>query len=731
MSGEAAAPDPTAHKRYRSMPDDLFDKISHSTGVLDSPTARAVTDGSVRLRAARAGAKRLRRRSSGHARPVPEVFGVAASKRHQDKHDLAASPTPGLTDLPKNGGHSNDLRTLRSRAASAMFWEEGTSEMPEEVSLEEAEVGDALSRGRALSMEMLEVELQQKDAELKMAAEIGLKLFEKSEASAAQCRELELQVRDQKRALEELEMENELMQRKFLAQRRRHEKISCENLKLTNEVAQVDILRDQLDEANRTVGRLELSISRANSRRGSLRSHRTQQSSMGEDWFAQSDGSHSRRVTADSSQTIEESSRAAIQNRTVTVSAFLSHNSGGDSAEDKTPTDNDGSRVSNEAGDDNSSSDNPSKILLNVEDVLQMEAMCEELEKEAQDAKEREEAARQKLNESTESASKEMEAANHRYRQLQNDNEQLAIEIQMSKQTIMEVRKVNDTLRKHSEEDKEMIHVLRSRIATLSDEIEELERKAHCSPRVSSADMALRMLDMELRSPGANESIGDGAQRVGENKSEQQTSIDNGVDAVAATAATTATTVQGNDLHDRLVAQLQSQTEILMNAQTDLNSAENQLQAYKRQVADWLKNKRPEITVNGNVDEERSYVLYELNMLQNGTICHTTSMRYSHIATFRSQLKRKLFVADQEAQSLRLPALPPKVWGYARSRSAAVVKQREAGLRTFFNVMIALAELSEIIGREFFDWIGWSPDAGRECAEEVEAPDEKKMPQSS
>ena len=235
------------------------------------------------------------------------------------------------------------------------------------------------------------------------------------------------------------------------------------------------------------------------------------------------------------------------------------------------------------------------------------------------------------------------------------------------------------------------------------------------------------MLDMELKSSGANESVGDETLQGGENKPEQQTSIDGGVDAVAATASTTSTTateLQGNDLHDRLVAQLQSQTEILMNAQTDLNSAENQLQAYKRQVADWLKNKRPEITVNGNVDEERSYVLYELNMLQNGTICHTTSMRYSHIATFRSQLKRKLFVADEEAQSLRLPALPPKVWGYARSRSAAVVKQREAGLRTFFNVMLALAELSEIIGREFFDWMGWSPEAGRECAEDLGAPAE-------
>ena len=93
---------------------------------------------------------------------------------------------------------------------SAMFWEAGTSDMPEGAGLDEDDM-EELTRRRALSMDMLEVELQQKDAELKMAAEIGLKLFEKSEASAALCKDLELQVLNQKRALEELEMENEVM----------------------------------------------------------------------------------------------------------------------------------------------------------------------------------------------------------------------------------------------------------------------------------------------------------------------------------------------------------------------------------------------------------------------------------------------------------------------------------------------------------------------------------------
>ncbi len=767
------------------MPDDLFDKVSHSSGVLDSPTARAVTDGSVRLRAARAGAKRLRRRSSAGLRPVAANISVtvaAASNDGASGVNVSAnnSSLPDPDASRRRSTSSDHLRTLRSRAASAMFWEAGTSDMPEGAGLDEDDM-EELTRRRALSMDMLEVELQQKDAELKMAAEIGLKLFEKSESSAALCKDLELQVLNQKRALEELEMENEVMQRKYIAQRRRHEKISCENLKLTNEVAQVDVLRDQLEEAHRTVSRLELSVSRANSRRGSLRSHRSQASMMGDvDWFAPIGRRHSRRATGASSQADDSRDRVPSQDRIVSASPYIpsavgrdvsvSGDGSGDDTRSSSSTGSSGGGGEKSAGsngrdparrnDENDgmttlSKDNYSaahstdhggpgddgKILLNVDDVLQMEALCEQLQRDADGAKDREEEAKQAAKESVESVRQELEEAHHKYRQLQNDNEQLMIEIEMGRHTIAEVRKVNETLIAHAEEDKDMINVLRSRVASLSDEIEELERTSQISPRISSADVALRMLDMELRSPiisssaGAVEAAhveklspphGDGAKQL-EKPSKSQRLVDTDVDSDARAATTgseagEASAEREKELHDRLVAKLQSQTALLMNTQTDLNSAENQLQMYKRQLAEWLKNRRPEFSVKGNVNEEGGFVLYELSMMQEGTPCHTASMRYSAIAAFRSDLKRKLFVGDKEAQSVRLPALPPKVWGNARSRSATVVKQREDGLRTFLNVMLALAELSELVGSEFFKWLGWTP----EVATEVGAEDESK-----
>ena len=124
---------------------------------------------------------------------------------------------------------------------------------------------------------------------------------------------------------------------------------------------------------------------------------------------------------------------------------------------------------------------------------------------------------------------------------------------------------------------------------------------------------------------------------------------------------TTAATAADTELQDRLVAKLQQSTTQLMHAQTELNSAENQLQHYERQYVDWVATHKPEFTVEGCVDHERGYVLYKIVLVQNKKEkMHAIEHRYSEVAQFRSELKRQLFVAD--ASVVRLPALPPKVW---------------------------------------------------------------------
>ena len=162
------------------------------------------------------------------------------------------------------------------------------------------------------------------------------------------------------------------------------------------------------------------------------------------------------------------------------------------------------------------------------------------------------------------------------------------------------------------------------------------------------------------------------------------------------------------DLHERLVSKLQESTNILMVTQTQLNDAENKIGVYKRQMSEWLLSARPSFRVEGKkVDGSGGFIQYHCCLLQRNASAHEFTQRYSEFDKFRAALKRKLLLKSSHV--VRLPGLPPKVWGRSRSASPAVVKDREAGIAAFLNIMVALGELSEIVGEEFFDWIGWRP----------------------
>ena len=90
---------------------------------------------------------------------------------------------------------------------------------------------------------------------------------------------------------------------------------------------------------------------------------------------------------------------------------------------------------------------------------------------------------------------------------------------------------------------------------------------------------------------------------------------------------------------------------------------------------------------------------------EDSVLLHTFKHRYSEFVTFRSNLKRILFV---ENCLVRLPALPPKVWGSSRSSSDMVVEQRQIGIQEFLNVLLALSELSAVVQKEFFHWMNYN-----------------------
>ncbi len=656
------------------------------------------------------------------------------------------APSASAGSVHSAAGSDTSHRSNHSRVASSLFWEGGMAAMPEDV-----QDVDAVTRRRAISLDLLEVELQQKDQELKMAAEIGLQLFEKSEAAAARVEELQLNVRSLQQSLQELEMENEVMQRKMLSMRRRQETMSRENIKLTSEAGKIDVLRDELADAQENIERLEGEVarSRASSRRGSM----------------QQDGASSRRPSLTFRSRRYSGSRRGSGGGT---------RGGGDDDGD----DRDGGRRSgnysegegSDADEDGEVGADADTVVLTRDEVKQMEELCEGLEREVQASKEKvvsAEAAvvaeRHRLHE-----------ANVKVVELEHDIEHLRIEAGVSKRAADEARTSTAELTAQLNEDKDIITMLRSRVTTLEDELAEIDRmggvRGGVSPmslatgggggggggsrprfdsrldgvahvavvagarsRVESrADFALanpetgKRYSMDSADGSVQHSRNNTAESVLSSAAEVMSRRPSTTLPAAAAAPAAASAPQQkthdddeDDLQDRLVAKLQESTTNLMQAQTDLNSYENKLQEYKRQMAEWHKETRPEFTVRAKpVDPAVGHVEYTITLVQNGEKCHTLDQRYSAFDKFRARLKRKLFVSNHASQ-LRLPALPPKVWGHARSSSAHVVAQREEGFTLFLKIMLALAEIDHSIGAEFFDWIGWHmPD--RRVAEEEE-----------
>jgi chromosome segregation ATPase len=562
--------------------------------------------------------------------------------------DKAAESPDNNIKSNKSVNNVTALKKSRSRAASEMFWEEGVPEMP----VDNKTVVET-TRRRSQSYELLEEELERKEAELKMAAEIGLKLFEKSEASTKRCEELNIQVRDLSNQLIELEMENEVMQRRQVAQRKRQEEISKENLKLSSDIGQVDSLKSELEEARATIALLESSYNeqpskyRRSSRRLSLGGKNSVNGGIGSNGsIGGNENNGSTRDIADHGIEDNETTKNQIEN-------------------------------------------DPAKVieLENQLDVLQMELAI----------------AKKKTT--------LVEKSNLRVLELESlakenkiNLDELRIENDVSRNNMRQAMNKCAKFEEQLEEDKDIINMLRSRITDLEEEL-------------AAAGNSNDAMDSRSRFSSRADVVLDEIREQREH-SESQMSYMSSNEHI------------DTELQDRLVAKLQESTTQLMLTQTELNSAENELQKYKRQYAEWIQAKKPEFTVESSVNHERGYVLYQITLLQNNKEkLHFIEHRYSEVSRFRAELKRVLFVNDNLG-SIRLPALPPKVWGHSRSQSQPVVEKRVNGIKIFLNILLALSELSEPIRTHFFNWIGFDEKQQQqqkvEKVEEVEEVEEKR-----
>jgi hypothetical protein len=604
----------------------LLQKVSSST-VLDSHTSSRALDSSNRLLAASVGASRLRRQSL-------TANGSSAGHRRDESTSSTTS---------KDSRH----RQTRSRVASHQFWDNGVPTMlPDDE--DDAILQD--SRRRTQSYDLLEVELQTKEHELKMAAEIGLKLFEKSEASALRVEELQLQVRDLKNHLQELEMENEVMQRRQVAQRQRQEAISKENVKLSSDLAEVHMLKSELDDARAVIQELESALIVAESGiegNGSFPGRRSS--------FRSSPTSHG------------SPSIGNYRGRRKSITEDMEY----DEDDDK------------------------GRVRVDPAELIKLENQLQTMEQELTTTQEREKEY-QMLNKHSRKRTLELEGCN---KQLESELEQLQIEIDSNRTHLRLEMTSKSKVQEQLNEDEDIIVMLRDRVSELEDEMQMSETRSRYTSR---ADVVL--------------------DEVREVRGESMLSMMSGAGDVIQQRKDS--TIHDEELQNRLVAKLQESTTQLMHAQTELNSAENELQRYKHQYQEWMRKSKPTFAVEGLIDHDRGFVLYKVtlrmkeksseeqheeNHKEEQKEIYEFEHRYSEFARFRGDLKRKLFVNNVTV--VRLPGLPPKVWGMGRSQSEQIVKQRQVGIQEFLNVMLALSELDKIVRTDFFDWVGWHPSS--------------------
>ena len=110
-----------------------------------------------------------------------------------------------------------------------------------------------------------------------------------------------------------------------------------------------------------------------------------------------------------------------------------------------------------------------------------------------------------------------------------------------------------------------------------------------------------------------------------------------------------------------------------MHIKNELLEKEMAVLRYKKIAIEWRKTMKPSFIVRAKSLKDEGFTVYNIVLVHHNGAKHEIEKRYSHFLKFYQELERTLFVTDR---IIRLPMLPPKVWG--RSRSMAGVVARDA-----------------------------------------------------
>ena len=161
-----------------------------------------------------------------------------------------------------------------------------------------------------------------------------------------------------------------------------------------------------------------------------------------------------------------------------------------------------------------------------------------------------------------------------------------------------------------------------------------------------------------------------------------------------------------DDNADDLEKNLQSKIKEIMHMKNELLEKEMAVLRYKKIAIEWRKTMKPTFLVVAQSLKDEGYTLYTITLVHHNGAKHAIQKRYSHFLKFYHELERTLFLTDA---LIRLPVLPPKVWGRSRSMAEAVVKRRREALKDFLTVMVALTEASGEIAKAFWNFLEFEP----------------------
>ena len=619
-------------------------------------------------------------------RKEQESRGQALPEAHEDARGIEGgdNTSDGFapTKLTQSAHSQSTLESstsmeVRERALSSRFWRDGSAEST--ITDDEArEVVDQLNRERSDSViELMEIELLQKQEQLEMAAEIGQMLLAKEQDATRRCDELTAEVNHIQNEMEELELENNVLQRKVVSLTKRCESTQKENFRLTGDLA-------QHHETKRKLRRAQAELESARKGQKQLKS---------------------------------ELKRLEMRNRARSRSSS-SGNNGAEESGSLSPRKSRSAQRSGQ-GDIRTLKRNAS------EKISSLERRLEEASTEAVESKRALESSRTELMQTQRNLEKiqtlhrsaveslsamegDLSRAEIERDALRQELDKMKIDLEKSQSMLHEDKTIIEELR-------ETNAVLKRQIADALQEIQGSNRSradSHSAWSAIGMEILVEKLEAENRKLKAvieNSNVASTASEHLHSDSKRKRdqsragNDEKKEEAAEATTGTTATTSESEDadMRKRLVDKLRESTVTTMSLRTQLNSAENKLITYRREIAHWRTLMKPKFEVGAETGE---FTVYTIDLTQNNETVHTFQKRFSEFLSFRDALKRKLFVSGA---AVRLPQLPPKVWGRSRSLSSEVVEERKVQLRVFLDVMLALSEASKEVGGFFFEWVGW------------------------